>query len=277
MLTPMENFIWILAFAGSGFGAGLLSGVFGVGGGTLVVPLLLMLGISIHHAVGMSLVYILFASASGSYKHYQQGNVHFRSAVIMSLAAFCTIFLGVKLGVALPAKTLSYMFSGLMLLVVGLFAYRIRLTENTPQSQVDASEASTTGTASSTAAKVGLIATGLIAGLFSSLFGVGGGFVMVPLLVIFAGFKIKQAAGTSLVSIFFIALVGIAQHYYFGSLKAALAANIIPMIAMAGAGIVGAPLGAWCNQKLPASLLQKGFMLFILCIMVYMFFYGQAV
>lgn len=271
MLPPMDNFLWILAFAGSGLGAGLLSGLFGVGGGTLVVPLLLMLGISIHHAVGMSLVYILFASASGSYKHYQQGNVHFRSAIIMSLAAFCTIFLGVKLGVALPAQILSYMFSALMLLVVVLFAYRIRITQT--QSHPSASG---TLSASDAPAKTGLVATGLIAGLFSSLFGVGGGFVMVPLLVVFSGFKIKQAAGTSLVSIFFIALVGIAQHYYFGSLKAALAANIVPMIAMAGAGIVGAPLGAWWNQKLPASLLQKGFMLFILCIMVYMFFYGQA-
>ena len=263
----IENILWILAFAGGGLGAGVLSGLFGVGGGTLVVPLLLMLGISIHHAVGMSLVYILFASASGSYKHYQQGNVDFRSAVVMSLAAFCTIFLGVKLGLALPAQVLSYMFSALMLLVVGLFAYRIRMTE-VPNNTLTPSE---------THAKTGLIATGLIAGLFSSLFGVGGGFVMVPLLVVFSGFKIKQAAGTSLVSIFFIALVGIAQHYYFGSLKAALMANMVPMIAMAGAGIVGAPLGAWWNQKLPARLLQKGFILFILCIMIYMFFYGQAV
>lgn len=233
-----------------------------------MVPLLLILGISIHHAVGMSLVYILFASASGSYKHYRQGNVHFSSALIISLAAFCTIFLGVKLGVALPAKVLSYLFSALMLLVVGLFAYRTHMSQkqsDTPEDPpLDAP------------AKAGLIGTGLVAGLFSSLFGVGGGFVMVPLLVIFSGFKIKQAAGTSLVSIFFIALVGIVQHYYFGSLKAALAANIIPMIAMAGAGIVGAPLGAWCNQKLPARLLQKSFMLFILCIMVYMFFYGQS-
>lgn len=256
--------MWILAFASSGFGAGVLSGLFGVGGGTLVVPLLLVLGTPIHHAVGMSLVYILFASASGSYKHYQQGNLRIRSAVVMSLAAFFTIFLGVQLGVALPAKILSYMFSGLMLLVVGLFVYRIRITR----------KQSSTPTA--TPAKAGLIITGLVAGLFSSLFGVGGGFVMVPLLVIFSNFKIKPAAGTSLVSIFFIALAGIAQHYYFGSLKEALTANMVPMIAMASAGVIGAPLGAWCNQKLPAPLLQKGFILFVLCIMVYMFFYGQT-
>ena len=88
----MEYALWLSAFAGAGISAGILSGLFGVGGGTLVVPLLLMLGIPIHHAVGMSLVYILFASASGSVKHYRLQNIHFQSVIYMCLAAFCTIW-----------------------------------------------------------------------------------------------------------------------------------------------------------------------------------------
>lgn len=267
MLMLMENLLWILAFMASGLSSGILSGLFGVGGGTLVVPLLLLLGIPIHHAVGMSLVYILFASASGSVKHYQQRNIHVRSAVVMSLAAFCTTFVGVKIGVALPANILSYLFSGLMLLVLGIFAYRIHLEKKQGQRELPPDFEPTLS---------GLIITGLIAGVFSSLFGVGGGFVMVPLLVILSGFNLKRAAGTSLVSIFFIAAAGIFQHYFFGDLAAALAAQMVPMIVMALAGVFGAPIGAWLNHKLPASLLQKSFMLFVLGITVYMFFYGRG-
>ncbi len=266
MLMPMENLVWILAFVGSGLSAGVLSGLFGVGGGTLVVPLLLLLGIPIHHAVGMSLVYIVFASASGSVKHYRQDNIHLASALWMSAAAFFTSFVGVKIGVALPAQWLSFLFSGLMLLVLGIFAYRLHLEKKQGQQ---------TWEPDFKPPLTGLMTTGLIAGVFSSLFGVGGGFVMVPLLVILARFNLKKAAGTSLVAIFFIGLTGILQHYLFGDLKAALHDHLWPMVAMALAGVVGAPLGAMLNHKLPARWLHLGFMAFILAITVYMFFYGQ--
>jgi uncharacterized protein len=100
---------------------------------------------------------------------------------------------------------------------------------------------------------VRLLAIGLLAGLFSALFGVGGGIVVVPLLILVAHFRERPAMATSLAAIALIALVGAATYAVHGELKPGAAAVVgLP-------ASVGAVLGAMLQQRLATGALSLAF------------------
>jgi uncharacterized membrane protein YfcA len=100
---------------------------------------------------------------------------------------------------------------------------------------------------------VRLLAIGLLAGLFSALFGVGGGIVVVPLLILVAGFPERPAMGTSLAAIMLIALVGSITYALHGELKPGAAAIVgLP-------GALGAVAGASLQQRLATRTLSLAF------------------
>ena len=106
-------------------------------------------------------------------------------------------------------------------------------------------------TAQNTAVRYLLI--GLVAGVFSALFGVGGGIVVVPLLILIAHFSERPAMGTSLAAIGLIAFVGAISYAFHGELKPGAAAVVgLP-------AAVGAVLGAGVQQRLEARTLSLGF------------------
>ena len=98
-----------------------------------------------------------------------------------------------------------------------------------------------------------LVVIGLLAGFFSALFGVGGGIVVVPLLILFARYDERPAMATSLAAIGLIALVGAVTYSFHGELKAGAAAVVgIP----AAFGAVG---GTWLQQRLTSRTLSLAF------------------
>jgi uncharacterized membrane protein YfcA len=100
---------------------------------------------------------------------------------------------------------------------------------------------------------VRLVVIGLAAGLFSALFGVGGGIVVVPLLLLFERFRERPAMATSLVAIVFIAVVGAATYALHGEVKPGAAAVVgIP-------AAVGAVAGARLQQRIPTRWLSLAF------------------
>ncbi len=109
------------------------------------------------------------------------------------------------------------------------------------------------------------IAVGLLAGLLSGLFGVGGGTVIVPLLVLILGFDQRLAAGTSLAAIVPIATVGVISYALHGEV-AWFAALIL-----AGAAVVGAQVGTWLLARLPQKVLRWGFIGFLGIVIVMLF------
>jgi uncharacterized protein len=101
-----------------------------------------------------------------------------------------------------------------------------------------------------------LVAIGLAAGLFSALFGVGGGAIVVPLLIL-VGLEPKRAAGTSLAAVFLIALVGSISYAFHGELKPGAAAIVgIP-------AALGAVAGAALQQRITARWLVLAFALLL--------------
>jgi uncharacterized membrane protein YfcA len=116
-----------------------------------------------------------------------------------------------------------------------------------------------------TASWLWFIAIGLIAGFLSGLFGVGGGILIVPLLVIIIGFDQRIAAGTSLAAIVPTAVVGVISYAVPGNV------DWIAAIVLAVGSIVGAQLGSHLLQRLPKRALQWGFIAFIAVVAVSLF------
>ena len=109
-----------------------------------------------------------------------------------------------------------------------------------------------------------LVAIGLLAGLFSALFGVGGGIVVVPLLILLARYDERPAMGTSLAAIGLIALVGAVSYGFHGELKPGAAA------AVGRPAAAGAVLGAWLQQRLTSRTLSLAFATLLACIAVWL-------
>jgi uncharacterized protein len=111
---------------------------------------------------------------------------------------------------------------------------------------------------------VRLVAIGLVAGLFSALFGVGGGIVIVPLLILLAGFESKPATGTSLAAILVTAAAGSILYAFEGEVDVAHAALVgLP-------ATVGAVIGAAAQQRVSGRTVQFGFATLLAAISVWL-------
>ena len=109
-----------------GLVAGVLAGMFGVGGGILFVPTLVALGLSQHDAIGTSLLAIVPTVAAGTWRQQRYGNVQWRSVVVIGIAAAAAAQGGVLLAEALPDSTLRRLFAALLVLVAAQIAWRAR-------------------------------------------------------------------------------------------------------------------------------------------------------
>jgi uncharacterized protein len=109
-----------------GIVAGVLAGMFGVGGGILFVPILVALGLSHHDATGTSLLAILPTAVAGTWRQSRYGNVRWRAALIVGLVAAASAQGGVALAEALADRTLRRLFAGLLVLVAAQIAWRAR-------------------------------------------------------------------------------------------------------------------------------------------------------
>ena len=109
-----------------GLAAGALAGMFGVGGGILFVPTLIALGLDHHQAIGTSLLAIIPTVLVGSWRQSGYGNVRWRAALVLGLAAAVTAQAGVVLAEALSDATLRRLFAGFLVLVSGQIALRAR-------------------------------------------------------------------------------------------------------------------------------------------------------
>jgi len=111
---------------GLGVLAGVLAGLFGVGGGILFVPTLVAIGLSQHNATGTSLLAILPTVLVGTWRQQLYGNVRWRLAVVIGIAAAIAAQGGVALAEALADRTLRRLFAVVLVLVAGQIVWRAR-------------------------------------------------------------------------------------------------------------------------------------------------------
>ena len=109
-----------------GVAAGVLAGMFGVGGGILFVPTLVALGLSQHEAIGTSLLAILPTVVAGTWTQNRYGNVRWRGAALIGIAAAVAAQGGAFLAESLPDRTLRHLFAALLVVVAAQIAWRVR-------------------------------------------------------------------------------------------------------------------------------------------------------
>ena len=120
--------MWVIVLAVVlGLVAGVLAGLFGVGGGTLFVPTLtLVLGLTQLHAEASSLLAIIPTVIAGTWRQQRYGNIRWRPAIVIGVAAIGGVEGGVALAESLPEHALRRLFGVLMLLVAAQVAWRVR-------------------------------------------------------------------------------------------------------------------------------------------------------
>ncbi|HEY9646423.1 MAG TPA: sulfite exporter TauE/SafE family protein [Chroococcidiopsis sp.] len=260
--TPLG---WVLLL-GVGTFTGILSGLLGIGGGLLMVPILTFFGVPLVEATATSLIGVFLSALSGSYQNLRTGSLNWRVSLMLALFGIPTAQLGAWLGDRLPDGQLSLAFAGLLVVTMYLMDLRQRLKRQEARrspDQPDQPAPAEVPTAHSTP----LLPTagiGLLAGILSGLFGVGGGVVMVPLQMLLLSESIKSAVRTSLGAIVAIAISGLAQH--------ALNGNVlwIPGICLGLGGIMGAQAGTRLLPRLPDQWVNLLFRAFLVALAIYM-------
>lgn len=174
----------VVALVLLGLAAGYLSGLFGVGGGIIVVPMLLMLGLDQRIAAGTSVAAILPTSIVGAVGYAISGNVDWLAGLMLAIGIVAGAQLGTYLLARVPKDVLFWAFVGFLLVVI------VNLWLSVPQRDAEIGIDVWTGAA--------LVLTGLITGILSGLLGVGGGIIVVPVLMFFFGASDLVAKGTSL-------------------------------------------------------------------------------
>lgn len=184
--------------------AGLASGLFGVGGGIVIVPGLVMLaGLDQRMAHGTSLAAIVPIALVGALGYATAGEVELVVSVLMAVGAVCGAPVGVAMLNRLPQRTLRTSFAAVLVLTAG----RMVVAVPDGQGMLDLHPATV----------LGLLSTGVLAGMLSGLMGVGGGVLVVPVLTIVFGLPLVTAKGTSLAVIVPTALVGTWRNVRRGS------------------------------------------------------------
>lgn len=237
-----------------GFATGILSGLFGVGGGFILVPLFVFAGIPVHIAIGTSLGYVTCTSMSGAYTHFCNRNVYFGQATwIIMAAALAFVFVGARMNSYLDPAQLTTAFAFLVLITgVGLF--------------IRPSGTSDTENFRGGGHWMSHLTLGAFIGILSGLFGVGGGFFLVPAQVLIMHMPIKLAVGTSLFIIILSSAVGAITHGLQGNI------HLLALIPLVVGGMPAAFLGARLVPKIPSAYLRIAFTVLLLCTSGYMLY-----
>ncbi|WP_419833951.1 sulfite exporter TauE/SafE family protein [Endozoicomonas atrinae] len=242
--------------------AGVMAGLFGIGGGLIIVPVLIfsfkIQGMSpevlTHMAVGTSLATMVVTSLSSIKAHQDEGAVQWRIFATLSVGILAGAFLGVYTAVNLSGHVLQKLLGGFAILVSAKmwFGFKVHEGARIPGKSV-------------------LVIAGVVIGTVSSMFGIGEGTLSVPFLRRIS-LTMKQAVGTSAACGFPIAVMGAISNMVLGEKGTelpAMATGYVYWPAFLGivlTSVLFARIGARIAHGLPAEKLQKMFALFLLVV-----------
>lgn len=230
--TPEQGKLGVIALVG--LAAGLLSGIFGVGGGILIVPgLVFFAKMDQRRAHGTSLAAVLPISLSSLVTYWTHGHVDWPVALYLAIGAVAGAFLGTKLLKTVKHEILSMGFA--VLLIVSA----VRLywsTSGSGRGQLIFLMC------------IALIAVGVATGVLAGLLGVGGGVVMIPAMMVLLGLPNVIAKGTSLAVIIPTAITGTLRN------RSASNVDVRAAVIVGVGGILSAVAGGWISSRLSDSL-----------------------
>jgi len=250
-----------------GFLIGISLGALGGGGSILAVPALVYAaGQTPKQATTTSLVLVALTAMIGIVPHWRSGRVRVAPGVIFGLAGVGGSLLGSHWNTAADPNVLLILFSGLMLVAAYGMWHRVSATKATAVPKSVGAAAAPVTPASvrvdpMTILKV--IVAGTVVGLLTGFFGVGGGFVIVPALVLALGFSMPEAIGTSLLVITINSMVALTTRMQAGSIEWG---TVIPFTI---ASVIGVMVGSRLASTRDSSSLQRWFVGLLVVVAVY--------
>lgn len=241
---------------------GISLGLIGGGGSILTVPILVYLfKINPENATSYSLFIVGITSLFGSVRHYKMGNLQLQSAIVFAIPSVLSLLVVRKLILPLIPAHLFWLgsidvtknmfimivFAGLM---IAASTAMIRTTSSVTTEQ------------KSNIAQLGGI--GFLVGLITGFLGAGGGFLIIPALLFFAGLNMKQSVGTSLLIIFINSLIGFAGDVFNG-----ITLNLQLLFTVSSIAIIGMIIGTVLSKKIDGAKLKPAFGWFVLLMGIY--------
>jgi uncharacterized membrane protein YfcA len=237
----------------SALAMGFVLGLLGGGGSILAVPILVYLvGAEAKVAIATSLLVVGATSVVAAISHARAGNVNWRVGLIFGAFAMGGAFLGGLLAKFIPGNVLLILFAVLML-VTAIAMLR---------GKKEGKESEATAAKSLPIPKIAL--EGLVVGGVTGMVGAGGGFLVVPALVLLGGLPMRQAIGTSLLVISMKSFAGYAG--YAGHVETDMAL-VLPFVA---ASVVGTVIGTQAARVIEAAKLRTAFAWFVLVMGVFL-------
>lgn len=229
-----------------GFVAGIFGGLAGLGGGLIMIPLMAgVLKLSQHKAHGTSLVALIFTGISGTITYALNGAIDITAAVLLAITAVFTAPFGARYAHTLAEWKLKKFFGAFLIFCSALLLLKPYL-------------ANIIGTVPSYAKIIVFLITGAFTGFLSGMMGVGGGTIMVPAMVLLAGFTQHIAQGTSLLVMVPTGAVGAFTHWKMGNVAVEILFGLIPGI------ILGTYLGGNLANLFSDNILRSIFVVVII-------------
>lgn len=269
-LPIAEMSVSVIVFLALGVSVGFLSGLFGVGGGFLLMPLLSFLGIPSAVAVATSASHVVASSVSGAITHYRRGNVDVRMGLVMLVGGLTGTYLGVSAVKVL--RRLGYFdFTVAIMYVIFLGVVgTIIFIEGVKASRRVRSTGSTTAKKSGQhvwmeglpfkmrfprsklyMSAVPPVVIGMFIGCLSAIMGIGGGFIIIPAMIYLLRMPTGLVIGTSLFQIVFVAALATVLH----AVENKTVDVVLAFILIVG-GVIGAQFGTMVGEKLRGEHLR---------------------
>jgi uncharacterized membrane protein YfcA len=220
-----------------GFIAGFIGTLLGIGGGSVMVPTLVLIGIDIKKVVPASLFAILGTSAGGLRKLYNKGLVDYKLAFTLELASVTGALIGVYFFGKESSSVIEALLGSVLIGTGFLFLYRQKKGGSGGREYTD----------NPVRLSMALLIS-LLAGFLSATLGIGGGVLKVPILVVVLGLEIHKAVSTSKLMVGITALTGVIGYIYTGHLDIILALLLLAgtyLGAKASAGVMLELKGKW--------------------------------
>jgi uncharacterized protein len=253
---------------------GFLAGLFGIGGGALIVPILLLTykhsgvpqTVLTHVALGTSLLVVFFASLTSAYQHQRQKNIHLRSALILGLSSAVTAFGIARMATHLRGQHLQTAFA----IVIITVSFRMLIERGLRDQERNGF--------TSAGKELPLVGVGFTAGLTSSLAGVGGAGITIPMMYYLLKMPLKLVIGTSsatiVITAFFSVIGYIVAGWGHGDLPSWCIGFVdLPRgIALVLGSLLMARIGAYVSFRSQPRHLRKWYALFLIVISGYILF-----
>ncbi len=265
----------LAAALGFGLGIGLLLGALGGGGSILTVPVLVfVLGTSAQEATTGSLVIVGITAAVASIWHARSGGTRWKTGLMLGATGVPASVLGTRLNRAVDENVLLLAFAAIMLVTAAGMLLRTHSHGDELDEEDDSSHRTGGGTATAArteqastvrgiTAALRIVAAGLAVGFLTGFLGVGGGFVIVPVLVLALGLPMSAAVGTSLLVIALNATVALVARAGSSTFVWEL---IVPFTVTA---VLGSLLGKTVTDRVAGSTLTRAFAVLLLAVALY--------